>query len=78
MPCPLAEAMESQRIWTNKAQYVDAERKYHTKVRRVDVTKRKLLRLFFLDLLIRNCTVRNNFIFTKRVLCIESPIQINI
>lgn len=34
MPCPLAEAMESQRIWTNKAQYVDAERKYYTKVRR--------------------------------------------
>lgn len=32
MPCPLAEAMEAQRVWTNKAQYADAERKYHTKV----------------------------------------------
>lgn len=32
MPCPLAEAIEAQRIWTSKAQYVDAERKFHTKV----------------------------------------------
>lgn len=32
MPCPLAEAIEAQRIWTSKAQYADAERKFHAKV----------------------------------------------
>lgn len=32
MPCPLAEAIQAQQIWTNKAQYVDAERKFHSKV----------------------------------------------
>ena len=32
MPCPLAEAIEVQRIWTSKAQYADAERKFHSKV----------------------------------------------
>lgn len=32
MPCPLAEAIEAQRIWTSKAQYADAEQKFHAKV----------------------------------------------
>ncbi|XP_055319243.1 elongation factor 1-delta-like [Sitodiplosis mosellana] len=32
MPCPLAEAIQAQSIWTNKAQYVDAERKFHSKL----------------------------------------------
>lgn len=32
MPCPLAAALEAQQVWTNKAQYVDAERNYHSKV----------------------------------------------
>jgi len=32
MPCPLAEAIQAQSIWTNKAQYVDAERKLHGKM----------------------------------------------
>lgn len=32
MPCPLAEAIQAQSIWTSKAQYADAERKFHTKV----------------------------------------------
>lgn len=32
MPCPLAEAIEAQRIWTNKSQYADAEYKLHAKV----------------------------------------------
>lgn len=32
MPCPLAEALEAQRLWPNKAQYADAEQKLHVKV----------------------------------------------
>lgn len=32
MPSPLAATIESQRVLTNKAQYVDAERKFHAKV----------------------------------------------
>lgn len=32
MPCPVAAAAEAQQVWTNKAQYVDAERKLHSKV----------------------------------------------
>lgn len=32
MPCPLAEAMDAQRVWTNKAQYADAESKFYSKV----------------------------------------------
>jgi len=32
MPCPLAEAIEAQRIWTSKAQYADAEQKFHAKM----------------------------------------------
>ncbi|XP_031632416.1 probable elongation factor 1-delta isoform X1 [Contarinia nasturtii] len=32
MPCPLAETFQAQSIWTSKAQYADAERKFHTKL----------------------------------------------
>jgi len=32
MPCPLAEAIQAQSIWTSKAHYADAERKFHTKM----------------------------------------------
>jgi len=32
MLCSLAEAIDAQRVWTNKAQFVDAERKFYTKM----------------------------------------------
>lgn len=60
MPCPLAEAMESQRIWINKAQYVDAERKYYTKVNH---QKKCVFFLLFWNV---HVPVLKYFIFSRR------------
>lgn len=48
MPCPVAAAAEAQRVWTSKAQYVDAERKLYSKVSEFHVfIKKKIFFVFF-------------------------------